>query len=249
MSTYTTTGIVLRARSHRQNDRLYTIFTERRGKMDLVATSSRKILSKLSPHLAMFSEVKLHVASGKKNDRLAGAELKRLYLKPPYNLNTAILGTAFLEITDVLTSVGAPEPDLLKSLKYYLSQLKELPSEPEEWRQRARTSLGRFIYKILKVTGLAIQVTRCQKCQGELAPPVVFSFREHGFFHKNCVTEEATIFLLTEESLSYLHTLATRQEPPRERSLPAELLGFLVDYVQGQAGRSLYTLKLLRSIL
>ncbi|MFA4936926.1 MAG: DNA repair protein RecO [Patescibacteria group bacterium] len=249
MSTYTTTGIVLRARSHRQNDRLYTIFTERRGKVEAVATSSRKILSKLAPHLVIFGEVQVQVAPGKKYDKLAGAELKRIFLKTPYHLNTAILGTSFLEITDVLTSLGAPEPELLKSLRYYLSQLKDIPKDEPAWRERARTYLGRFIYKILKITGLAIQVTRCPKCQGELAAPVVFSFREHGFYHKNCIIDSSGLFLLTDDALSYLHTLATRAEPPYNRQLPAELLGFLVDYVQGQAGRQLYTLKLLRSIL
>ncbi|MFH1111857.1 MAG: DNA repair protein RecO [Patescibacteria group bacterium] len=249
MSTYITIGIVLRARSHKQNDRLYTIFTERRGKVEVVATSSRKILSKLAPHMVMFGEVQVMVATGKKYDKLAGAELKRIFLKTPYHLNTAILGTSFLEITDVLTSIGAPEPELLKSLKYYLSQLKDLPKDEQVWRERARTYLGRFIYKILKITGLAIQVTRCQKCQGELAAPVVFSFKEHGFYHKNCITETGGLFLLTDEALSYLHTMATRTDPPYARQLPVELLGFLVDYVQGQAGRQLYTLKLLRSIL
>lgn len=249
MSTYITTGVVLRARSHKQNDRLYTVFTERRGKLELVATGSRKILSKLAPHLVMFGEVELVVAPGKRHDKLAGAALKKIYLKPPYDLNTAILGTSFLEITDVLTSLGAPEPQLLKSLRYYLSQLKDLPSIDEEWRKRARAFLGRFIYKVLKVTGLAIQVTRCQKCQGELAAPVVFSFSEHGFFHRRCASDNHNIHLLTDDSISYLQTLASRAEPAPGRELPSELLGFMVDYVQGQAGRSLYTLKVLRSIL
>ncbi len=248
MSTYTTTGIVLRAKSYKQNDRLYTIFTERRGKVEAVATSSRKILSKLAPHLVIFGEVQVQIAPGKKYDKLAGAELKKIFLKTPYHLNTAILGTSFLEITDVLTSLGAPEPELLKSLKYYLSQLKDLPKEELVWRERARIFLGRFIYKILKITGLAIQVTRCQKCQGELAAPVVFSFKEHSFYHQKCVADKG-LFLLTDYALSYLHTMATRADPPYQRQLPVELLGFLIDYVQGQAGRQLYTLKLLRSIL
>lgn len=249
MATYLTNGFVLRARAHKQNDRMYTVFTERRGKLDLVATSSRKILSKLAPHLVPFGEIELMIAIGKKRDKLAGASLKKIYLKPPYNLNTAVLGSAFLEVTEVLTSQAAPEPDIFIILKYYLSLLKNLPDDDVEWRETARTIFGKFIFQVLQATGLSIHITRCQGCQGELAVPALFSFKEHGFFHGRCLKDDAQSMSLGQEALTFLHKLSNKHEQGQTFNLPKELVGFLVDYVQGQSGKPLYTLKVLRSIL
>ncbi len=248
MSTFVTNGFVLRSAGFRQNDRLYTLFTERRGKVEAVATSSRKILSKLSPHLVPFAKLELTIAVGRRYDKIAGVNIQQVFLKPPYHLPTVMLGTSFLEITDTLTVASEPEPKIYHNLETYLAELKDLPPESTEWRARARLLLGRYIYKLLKITGLAIQVTRCSACQGELAGPVIFSFTEHCFFHRSCLSPQINVFNLNNEDLSFLHTLASFSEPP-DKELPQQLLAFLVDYVQGHAGRAIYTLKVLRSIL
>ncbi len=248
MSTFVTSGFVLRASGFRQNDRLYTLFTERRGKVEAVAISSRKILSKLSPHLVPFAKLELMIASGRRYDKIAGATVQQFFLKPPYHLPTAMLGTSILEITDALTVASEPEQKIFANLEVHLAQLKYLSYKSEGWRLKARSLLGRYIYKLLKITGLAIQVTRCSSCQGELAEPVIFSFKEHSFFHQQCLAKQPNIFTLNNEDLSYLHALASFAEPP-DKELPQALLAFLIDYVQGQAGRAIYTLKVLRSIL
>ncbi|MDZ4230059.1 MAG: hypothetical protein U1C53_02880, partial [Candidatus Veblenbacteria bacterium] len=68
------------------------------------------------------------------------------------------------------------------------------------------------------------------------------------FYHQNHVpTGEATV-PLAPSAFAWL-TRAATMGVVRAEPLPASVLGFLTDYVQGHAGRELYTLKVLRSIL
>jgi DNA repair protein RecO len=248
MSTYITTGFVLNSKAWREGDRLYTIFTEREGKIELIAAGARKAVSKLSSHLQPFAEVELMVARGKQLDRLASANLKELYLRPPYGLNTAVLGTALLEVVDVLTRAGEPEPKLHQLLRHYLSELINLPANEEDWRLKARWLLARYLIEVLKLVGLAVSLTRCEHCRGELVDPVDFSWVNHSFAHHSCIFLGDKRVAIPSSALTWLQQAAglgiAQTDAP-----PPTVLAFLTDYVVGQAGRELYTLKVLRSIL
>ena len=248
MSTYVTTGFVLSARPWREGDRLYTLLTEAYGKIEAVAAGSKKISSKLAPHLAPFSEVEVMVARGKRLDRLASANVRQMYLKPPYHLATMVLGSALLEVADALTRVGERDLRLTQLLRQSFSELTAMPQAEAEWRPAARWLLANYLVEFLKRTGLAITLTHCEGCRGELTEPVFFSWTSHGFFHQAHLPAGDTVVPLSAEVLTWLIKAATagvsRAEP-----LPATVLAFLADYVMGHAGRELYTIKVLRSIL
>jgi DNA repair protein RecO len=248
MSTYVTTGFVLNSKAWREGDRLYTIFTEREGKIELIAAGARKAVSKLSSHLQPFGEVELMVARGKQLDRLASANLKQLYLRPPYELNTAVLGTALLEVVDVLTRVGEPEPRLHQLLRQYLTELSSLPTSEENWRLEARWLLAKYLIEVLKLVGLSVSLTRCEHCRGELVDPVDFSWVNHSFAHHTCIFPGDKRVAIPSSALTWLQQAAGLGIAQTD-ALPSAVLAFLTDYVVGQAGQELYTLKVLRSIL
>ncbi len=248
MSTYVTSGFILSVKPWREGDRLYTIFTDTMGKLEAVATGSRKVSSKLSPHLAPFSEINLMVAHGRQRDRLASANLLQTYLKPPFDLSTVVLGSALLEVADSLTRLGEREPGIIKLLRQSFSELKELPSDQEAWRPAARWLLASYLVEFFKITGLAITLTHCEDCRGDLVEPVLFSWTNHGFYHQAHLPAGDTATALSPETLGWLIKAAS-SGVSRSQSLPPPVLGFLTDYLTGQIGRELYTLKVLRSIL
>lgn len=248
MSTYVTSGFILNVKPWREGDRLYTIFTDTFGKVEAVAAGSRKVSSKLSPHLAPFSEINLMVARGRQRDRLASANLLQTYLKPPFELSTVVLGSALLEVADALTRLGENEPGLIDLLRRSFTELKDLPSEIKIWRPAARWLLANYLVEFYKRTGLAITLTHCEECRGDLMEPVLFSWTNHGFYHQAHLPPSDTSAPISSEVLRWLisaaNTGVSRQEP-----LPPSVLAFLIDYLTGQIGRELYTLKVLRSIL
>lgn len=248
MATYMTSGFVLNAKPWRERDRLYTILTEHEGKVEVIAAGSRKLSSKLAPHLAPFGEVEVMVARGKQLDRLAGANVRELYLRPPYQLSTAVLGSALLEVADVLTRVGEPEPKLHQLLGKYLRQLAALPIEAAAWRPAARWLLTKYMVEVLRLVGLAVPLTRCEYCRGALSEPVDFSWAYHGFLHHRCLSPHDVRVPLPSQVLGWLTKTAAGNEGAAG-DFPEASLTFVTDYVTGQAGRELYTLKVLRSIL
>lgn len=248
MPTYVTTGFVLGMRPWREGDRLYTLFTERQGKLEVIAAGTRKPNSKLSPHLVPFGEVEVMVARGKQLDRLASATLKEVYLKPPYDLPTAVLGSALLEVADVLTSPGQPEPRLHELMRAYLNELKQLSQVGTAWRPAARRLLVEYLLGALKLLGLAVPLTQCERCHKELVDPTEFSWQSHGFYHRTCFPPEQTRVALPSAALNWLKR-ALGEGGAGQHEMPPSALTFVTDYVTGHVGRRLYTLKVLRSIL
>lgn len=248
MATYVTNGFVLNSRPWREGDRIYTLFTESVGKVEAIAAGSRKVASKLSPHLPPFSEVQIMVARGRQLDRLASANILQTYLKPPFTLQTLILGSALMELADSLTRAGEREPKLINLIRQTLAEINKLPSEIEQWRPAARIIFANYIIECLKCVGLAVTLTHCEECRGELVEPTIFNWTNHGFFHQNHVPAGDTVMLLSPETLGWLIKAATIGVRQSE-ILPPPVLAFLTDYVIGHTGRQLYTIKVLRSIL
>ena len=248
MSTYVTTGFVLHSRPWREGDRLYTLYTASQGKLELIAAGSQKLSSKLSPHLQPFARVEVMVARGKQRDRLASANLQEHYLKPPYQLPSLTLGSALLEATDVLTREEQPEPKLYELLRQSLAELSSLPDAGGDWRPPARWLLARFTVEALKLLGLGVLLTHCEHCHRELQDPVEFSWSRHGFFHRACSEPAERRVPLPPAAYRWLSQAAQGGVGAAD-TLPASALAFLTDYLGGQVGRELYTLKVLRSIL
>lgn len=249
MSTYLTHGLVLKRRPWREGDRLYTVYTEHYGKMDLIAAGSQRANSKLASHLLPFASLEMMVARGRTFDRLASANLEAVYLKPPYHLPTIILASSFLEIIDNATKENQAEPKLFELL---LDNLQLLSSEPiidnPAWRNQARYQLMRFIVEVLNITGLDFHIHKCEVCQDNLRGEVNFSWIRHGFIHKNCTTGAESVVALPMEVGIWLNN-STNNGFKESETLPLSILGFLTDYLAGHTGRDLSTLKVLKSVL
>ncbi len=248
MSTYLTTGFVLKSVPWREHDRLYRVFTDKYGKLELIAAGSRKVGSKLSPHLQPFCDVELMVARGKKLDRLAAARLGKVYFKLPKTCGSMLIGAALLEFTDLLTDFEQPEPGLHALLQNALQKAASLPQDSSTFRSAARALLVSFLTSALQKVGLAVSLLRCDICKDKLREPVDYSWTRHGFCHRECLKDDPSRTTLSPTVLHWLEHAPT-SELSESDNLPPTVLGFLSDYIIGHTGRPVCTLKVLRSIL
>jgi len=249
MSTYVTSGLVLKVSPWRETDRLYSLLTSNRGRVEVIAAGARKLVSKLSPHLLPFAEIDLMIAHGKQLDRLASAKVGHIYLKPPYELPNSVLASCFLEIARILTEAEQPEPKLYKLVKKYLSAISELPISPVLWRDQARVLLACYLVESLKEAGLAISLVNCEVCKKELAEPAIYSWRRHDFLHQACLSSKEESVPLVTGTLVWLQQAMFGNINLLDKKFLPTTLTFLTDYFSGHVGRSLYTLRVLRSIL
>ncbi len=248
MSTYVTKSLVLSVKPWREGDKLYTLLTELYGKIEVVAAGSRRVSSKLSPHLLPFSEINVMIARGRIRDRLASADLLQVYIRPPYELPKILLASALLEVAESLTRFGQSEYRAMDLLRQSLSQLALLSSSSSAWHISARRLLADYLIEFFKLTGLTLTLTKCERCHRPLSEDVYFSWSSHSFYHQIHVPPGETIVPLTQEVLAWL-LKASNGLLKQNDAVPLTALDFLTDYFTGHAGHQFYTLKVFRSIL
>lgn len=166
MPTYRDKGIVLHARPMKDDDRLYTVFTEGHGKVSLLAKGMRKTRSKMSPHMASFGVVELMVARGRRIDRLAGAHLVGANHASMSSLGKAALVQSFLLAVDALTRWDLPEPRIFVLLSDLMEVVEKGGDTEKGYRNMA---FDAAVMKLMDILGLGLEVDVCVICR---RPPV-----------------------------------------------------------------------------
>lgn len=180
--TYRTLGIVLRRRDVREADRLYTIFTKNHGKIEALTRGSRKITSKLSPHLESFATVDLLIARGRFWDHVAGVEAVERFPNISSRFLTTWAAFYAFELTDTLTKPGARDYGLWNLFLEYLRAVNDLPNNASVFllKQLVRA----YSCQLLLRLGVAPELERCQSCKG--LPGENFELSPSGVFCKVC---------------------------------------------------------------
>jgi len=168
MPTYREKGIVLASKDLRDADRHYTIFTEGRGKIVVLAKGSRKGRSKMAPHMGAFGVVDLMVAQGRIIDRLAGASLSQAHGGIHASLEKMALAQGMLLAADALIKRELPDERIFSLLAEFLGILDGLPG----------TSLGNgrgvlfdaSLVKLLDLLGFGLELDECVACRSRLVP-------------------------------------------------------------------------------
>ncbi|MFA5995550.1 MAG: DNA repair protein RecO [Patescibacteria group bacterium] len=149
--TYNTKAIVLYATPWREADRLYTLYTERFGKLTVLAQSARKIQSKLAGVLEPYAEIDVFIIRGKNIARLGGAEVVQRF----GNINMdkqRIAGTEFcIELLRrLITNEDQADHYLYQLLYSVLVWLNEQPVQ--------RLVLYSFFIKLINILGYQANV-------------------------------------------------------------------------------------------
>ena len=157
-STYHVRGIVLRRETWRDAARLYTIYTREAGKILAVGRGTRKVLSKLGPHLEPYGLVDLHVARGRKTETLCGA----IMVRPPDPFaadGRRYLAASFAaEMFDHFVKTGDPDPDLWRLLDAWYADLAATPAE------RVDARISAFVWRFMSHLGYRPKLDGCSEC-------------------------------------------------------------------------------------
>jgi len=157
-STYHVRGIVLRRETWRDAARMYTVYTREAGKLLAVGRGTRKVLSKLGPHLEPYGLVDLHVARGRRTETLCGA----IMVRPPDPLasdDRRYLAAAFTaEMIDHFVKTGDPDPELWRLIEAWFADLASVP------RERVDARLSAFVWRFMARLGYRPKLDACSEC-------------------------------------------------------------------------------------
>lgn len=101
--TYNTRAVIIKYQKYKEFDRIYTVYTEKFGKLSLLARGSNKIKSKLAGHLEPGILSFLMIAQGRQFDVLAQARTQESFAAVRQNPVRWAIASVLLESLDKLT--------------------------------------------------------------------------------------------------------------------------------------------------
>ncbi|MBV8689102.1 MAG: DNA repair protein RecO [Candidatus Eremiobacteraeota bacterium] len=169
---YKATAIVLRARNLGEADKIYTLFTRERGKVDAVGKGVRRAKSSLAGRLEFMNEVALTLHRGRSLDVITAAQIERSYfdaiVQPPAFLATSLMG----ELVDAFCEPDLAVPEIFNLLHLALHAVRQSPDP--------LALLPRFELRLLDALGLAPPTEQCVRCGASLLDRAAWLDTESG---------------------------------------------------------------------
>jgi len=149
--TFQTNGLILKKTDSGEADQLFSIYTNKAGKILALGRGTKKIKSKLNSSLRQFAIIDLMIAPGKNHDHIAGVVIVKNFSNLQKDLKKIILGSFGLELVEKLTKVGQPDLKIFDLLVKYLEVIDSHSFEDNEWQKIKQT----FVIKLLTLLGFA----------------------------------------------------------------------------------------------
>jgi DNA repair protein RecO (recombination protein O) len=196
-----TKAIVLSHRDLAEHDRLYTLYTEAKGKLEVRVRGARKILSKLQPPLSSIAVVRVLVYEGRSRPLLIGIETaERLPLVASTLWRTQV-ASRFIRLVDISTRPGICDAEMFSLLRDGI-HMAEHVSPPQ-----ASALRDAFILQLLIHSGYRPELHVCVVCRN--AQPNAFSAAHGGAVCSKCSATDPTAVAVCAAELDALRAHAT----------------------------------------
>ncbi len=201
---YRTEAVILKRMDFGEADRILTLYTPHRGKVRAIAKGVRRIASRKSGHVELFTHAGLLLAEGRSLDVVTQAETVRSFRRVREDLIRTTYAYHMAELLDRFVEEGSESPPTFALLCDCLSAL----SEAEDPSLVARY----FEIKLLDHLGYRPQLFSCVRCQAELAPDGnAFSPQAGGVLCPACYPRQPDAIELGDAAFRVLRFLQTRE--------------------------------------
>ncbi len=159
---YKTEAIVLRQRRLGEADRILTVYTPARGKMDVKAKGVRKTTSRMSGHLQPLTRCLLQMAQGHISDVVTGCETLESFRALREDLDRLSRAFYAAELVDRMTAEDVPGYTTYRLLLDTIRRVEQA-DDPD-------LALRYFEMRLLDQAGFRPQLSSCVTCQAPLRP-------------------------------------------------------------------------------
>lgn len=198
---YATQGIVLGYRPLREADRLYSVLTHDRGKVELLARGSRKVTSKLAGSLEPLHLLAVEAVAGRQFDHVVGAarlEGHSLFSADP---SARVLALGLAGFLNAAVKPAEPDRRLFAIFRELLGVIGPTRAVGVDNYQPLLLLRDAFLWKVAAILGFAADPARCAACADGV--PAALSASVGGFLcAAHPIPPDAV--RLTPQTLSYL---------------------------------------------
>lgn len=180
-----TRGIVIKRGHSGDFDRQYVIYTRDLGKIGAIAKGAKKVSSKLSPHLELFSSVELMLAKGVASYRVAGARIDNSHRSIKNSLAKTSVSLLFSEVLDNLMINDFPDRKVFEISEDFFRDIDYVKGMGE-----VLTKLNKALFELLSHSGYQpeIKSTSQRQLATELCRAVINvtekELKSYNFLHQ-----------------------------------------------------------------
>ena len=245
MKTYQIDGVILRTNDFADSNRVVTIFTKERGKLELNAYGCRRSRNPMSGALQMFNHISAEVSGSGKVDTIREADVIKFCSGLTADVERMAYASIFFEVVNRMTLPKFPEAGVYELL------VKSLPALDS---RDARIAALIGICQFLEFSGVQLRYFECVNCGVVLEGDAGISLTDGGAFCHECFDDAAgdLEFYSQENRLAFAEMLAfdwrteTRLKfSQRQIDWTEKILWRYVRYVLGQ---ELNAVKFVRSL-
>lgn len=198
MALYKDEGVVIRTRNLGEADRIITLFTRDRGKVEGVARGSRRTRSRLLGGTQLFTLGRYLIYGGKSLDTISQAEIKRSFARLREELVLMTYASYIAELVDLAVEPGEPSEALFQLIVDALGHL-ESGTDPD-------LVLRWVDLRLMAVLGYRPELDVCVSC-GEVPQEARFSFREGGLLCSACAGADASAVPVRRSTVEFVRRL------------------------------------------
>jgi DNA repair protein RecO (recombination protein O) len=174
LRSFRTLALILKRRDMGEADRLVTLFTPERGKLDVLAKGARKPISTKTGHVELFTRAEILVAKGRTFDIMTQAEMQQPYLPLREDLLRGAYASYTAELLDRFTQENDAHPTALFAL---LDATWARLSYEQDLRKPTRF----YELNLLAAVGFRPQLNECVITHEPITPKdQFFSYSEGG---------------------------------------------------------------------
>ena len=232
-----TEGIVLRQRKIANNRRMIVIFTKQYGKLSAGTSINEKSRSKSALALRPFSYAEYDIFKGREAYSINSAQVSKSFYSIGEDLDRFMAASVFIEYLDKVLAEGEPIPKLFDLSLEFLQSVSQAGKSAE-------TLLMAYVFKTLKMLGVAPELGCCVNCGKSPGPQ--FSVSSGGVICEECAAEEKTNAnaLIYKPSFSIIDVfvyfdskpLKTFEKIDLKPEVSREVRGILAEYVDRYLG-------------
>lgn len=220
-------GIVTRYVNYRENDRILTIFTPDRGRIDVKARGCRRPTSPLLPCAEAFVFGEFELFSSKERYTVNACSVEESFFPIREDIVRFALGTSMLQFISETAQEGEPNEPMFFLLYRALSFLAYGKSDPTDL-------YCCFLIRFLNVAGFKPAITSCAVCGRDVRADerLYFGGRTGGTTCAACRAGEAPVSKLALEAMRRM-LLLSDEEMDRvclSETLRREIFTALTDY-------------------
>lgn len=192
-------GVVLKSINLGDTDKIITIFSDKLGKIDVVAHGTRKAKSPLASSTLPFCYCKFSLYKGKNLYTLSQSQIIDSFQKIIMDLDKLSIGSYLIELVDVLNEKESKNIYILGLLLKSLYLLSESDIDLDLLKVT-------FEFKIISLVGYQPTVLNCVKCR-EKSNLRFFSVLDGGILCDKCFSNKSTVFELTDKEVELLKNI------------------------------------------